>query len=79
MWKLLDIANSILVAATELAGKNLELEWDEQHGGFVVSVADTSTDFSSIENTNTNEYTRVVNRKRIVTVLLISGYARTLQ
>jgi hypothetical protein len=39
-WKLLDLGDRILAAAGEFSGVELELEWDEAHGGFKVQIRD---------------------------------------
>lgn len=38
VWRLLDIANRTALATAELAGVDLDLEWDEEVGKFKVSV-----------------------------------------
>jgi hypothetical protein len=40
VWRLLDLANRIVVAAGELAGVDMELKWDEEQEGYVVSFRD---------------------------------------
>eukprot|EP00567_Pseudictyota_dubia_P013280 CAMPEP_0197442496 /NCGR_PEP_ID=MMETSP1175-20131217/8500_1 /TAXON_ID=1003142 /ORGANISM="Triceratium dubium, Strain CCMP147" /LENGTH=427 /DNA_ID=CAMNT_0042972983 /DNA_START=1 /DNA_END=1281 /DNA_ORIENTATION=- len=42
IWKLLDVANRTLVATAELAGIDIELEWDEENGSFSVSTVECS-------------------------------------
>lgn len=41
VWRLLDIANRTALATAELAGVDLDLEWDEEVGKFKVSVLDS--------------------------------------
>eukprot|EP00934_Nitzschia_sp_Nitz4_P004856 Nitzschia sp. Nitz4//scaffold372_size14277//316//10005//NITZ4_008942-RA/size14277-snap-gene-0.12-mRNA-1//-1//CDS//3329549588//4846//frame0 len=53
VWRLLDLSNRIMAASGEFAGYALELEEDEEHGGFVVKVVDSNTVTSSTEQ----EYT----------------------
>lgn len=41
VWDLFDLTNRIFAASGELAGFALKLEEDEEHGGFIVSIADS--------------------------------------
>lgn len=43
IWRLLDLMNRIMAASGEFAGYALKLEEDEEHGGFIVKVEDTSS------------------------------------
>jgi hypothetical protein len=40
IWRLLDVANKIIVAAGEFAGIEIELKFDEEHGGYSVAFKD---------------------------------------
>ena len=40
VWKFLDLANRILLAAGEFAGVDMELAWDDEHDGYKVVVRD---------------------------------------
>jgi len=40
VWKMLDLANRIVLAAGELSGVDLELKWDDDQDGYVVSFRD---------------------------------------
>ena len=40
VWKFLDLANRILVAAAEFKGVDIQLDWDEKHDGYKVTVLD---------------------------------------
>ncbi|KAL7576943.1 hypothetical protein ACA910_006700 [Epithemia clementina (nom. ined.)] len=42
-WKLLDLGDQILAAAGEISGFALNLEWDEDHGGYKVQLKDSSS------------------------------------
>jgi hypothetical protein len=37
VWKVLDLANRIVAAAAEFAGIDLQLNWDDEHDGYVVA------------------------------------------
>ena len=38
VWKVLDLADSILVAAAEFAGVDVQLDWDDEHEGYTVKI-----------------------------------------
>ena len=38
VWKVLDLADSILVAAAEFAGVDVHLDWDDEHEGYIVKI-----------------------------------------
>jgi hypothetical protein len=48
VWKFLDLANRIVVAAGEFSGVNLELVWDNDHDGYKVLARDKKPSY--IEN-----------------------------
>lgn len=43
VWKLLDVANRIMEEATQIAGVDISLEWDEQEGDYRVIVSEGHT------------------------------------
>ena len=43
VWKAIDVANRIAVSTAELAGYDLSLTWDDEDGGYLVSIKDMST------------------------------------
>jgi hypothetical protein len=43
VWKVLDLADRILVAAAEFAGVDVQLDWDEENEGYVVKIKEKST------------------------------------
>jgi hypothetical protein len=50
VWKFLDLADRIVVAAGEFAGVDIELAWDDEHDGYKVLVRDNN--ISYIEDTS---------------------------
>lgn len=42
VWRLIDLVNRILAASGDFAGYALKLEEDEEHGGFIVKIEDSS-------------------------------------
>jgi vacuolar protein sorting-associated protein 13A/C len=46
VWRLLDLANRIVVAAGELAGVDMELKWDEEQEGYAVTFRDKQSSTS---------------------------------
>ncbi len=42
VWRIIDLANRILAASGDFAGYALKLEEDNEHGGFIVKIEDTS-------------------------------------
>jgi hypothetical protein len=52
VWKVLDLANRIVVAAAEFAGVDVELHWDDEQEGYVVAITE-KTSFSNEQS----EYT----------------------
>ena len=56
VWRLLDIANRTALATAELAGVDLDLEWDEE-GKFKVSVLDSISVADDVDaGTFTHQY-----------------------
>lgn len=45
VWKALDLADRILAAAAEFAGVDIELNWDEEHDGYVVAIREKASTF----------------------------------
>lgn len=43
VWKVLDLANRILVAAAEFAGVDIQLNWDDEHDGYVVAIREKTS------------------------------------
>ena len=46
VWKVLDLADRILVAAAEFAGVDVQLHWDDEQDGYVVAITE-KTSYSS--------------------------------
>eukprot|EP00978_Attheya_sp_CCMP212_P027613 scaffold92917_cov45-Attheya_sp.AAC.1 len=44
VWSMLDVYNRTMMAISRLAGSELQLDWDEESGGYIVSVAETGDD-----------------------------------
>lgn len=45
VWKVLDLANRILVAAAEFAGVDIQLNWDDEHDGYVVAIREKTSSY----------------------------------
>jgi hypothetical protein len=43
VWKILDLADSILTAAGEFAGVDFELKYDDEHGGYMVCIKEKTS------------------------------------
>jgi hypothetical protein len=43
VWKILDLADSILTAAGEFVGVDFELQYDDEHGGYTVCIKDKTS------------------------------------
>jgi len=50
VWKLLDLANRIMMAAGEFTGVDMELKWDDEHSGYVVSFQDSKVPYIEEES-----------------------------
>jgi hypothetical protein len=49
VWKVLDLANRIVVAAAEFAGVDIQLNWDDEHGGYIVAVREKVSSYMEEE------------------------------
>jgi vacuolar protein sorting-associated protein 13A/C len=49
IWHLLDVTNRIIVAAGEFVGVNIELKWDDEHGGYTVKYSDKNATIAKDE------------------------------
>lgn len=49
IWKLLDLADRIVVAASDFAGVDIELKWDDEHDGYNVSIKERKSSFLDME------------------------------
>jgi hypothetical protein len=55
VWRILDLINRILAATGEVAGFQLKFEEDEDHGGYIIKIADAGK--SSSKDTMSYKYT----------------------
>ena len=49
VWRLLGLMNRIIAASSDFAGVSLELQEDEEHGGFIVKISDSQKSMKRIE------------------------------
>lgn len=50
IWKLLDVGNRIIEAASEFSGYHINLQYDEEHEGYVVTMSDHKASFIEDES-----------------------------
>lgn len=82
VWKLLDLANRIAMAAGEFVGVNMELKWDDDQGGYVVSFTDKSEGQKIDETAYTppkSDQLYDINRARVSPFTMIVSFKRTPQ
>ena len=82
IWKLLDLAHQISEAASEVGGHQIDLFYDEEHEGYVVSVSDHKASFIEDETKYTPPSSTTLydfEKVRVSPVLLVVSFDRTPQ
>jgi len=82
IWEILDLAHRISEAASEVGGHQINLLYDEEHEGYVVSVSDHRTSFIEDETKYTPPSSTTLydfEKVRVSPVLLVVSFDRTPQ
>lgn len=82
IWKLLDLGDRILAAAREFAGVNIELKWDEEHDGYVVSIRDRHSSYIGDETKYTppqSDQLYHITKARVSPFNIITSFTRNPQ
>jgi hypothetical protein len=79
VWKLLDLANRITVAASEVGGYEIKLTYDEDHGGYTASISDHKASYIEDESKYTPPSSNVIydfEFVRVSPVVLVVSFDR---
>lgn len=79
VWKLLDLANRIMLAAGEFSGVDMELNWDDDNGGYVVSFRDKKSSYIEEESKYTppkSDQLLDITRARVSPFTLLVSFKR---
>jgi len=82
VWKILDLGDRILVAAGEFAGIDIELEWDEEHDGYTVSIRDRKSSYIEEERKYAppkSDQLYAINKVRVSPFNMVASFRRNPQ